>query len=261
MLTTPSSTVISIKCRLLRHSDFWVPVWDKDLNEKAAGIRFVSEENVTVSDKAAAASSKAGAALTFKGCPNLQHSRTKHISFWLLSVFLIKIVRRWEMVLLLSNMKMPWYDPSFQHPALGCSSVFWLRSICWVWAYSTFGFLPARGVPVDSTAYCSHWARCKELNSFRVFCTVLVLCKGQSWQVDMLCSCVIGHSGKRMFPFSVVAIFPIPIGIFPSPGLSPVLSTVSSQLLISSFLAMQVFFLNVVHKKEAPFSKQNFCEQ
>lgn len=110
MLTTPSSTVISIKCRLLRHSDFWVPVWDKDLNEKAAGIRFVSEENVTVSDKAAAASSKAGAALTFKGCPNLQHSRTEHISFWLLSLFLIKIVRRWEMVLLLSNMKMPWWS-------------------------------------------------------------------------------------------------------------------------------------------------------
>lgn len=68
MLTTPSSTVISIKCRLLRHSDSWVPVWDKDLNEKAAGIRFVSEENVTVSGKAAAAS-KVTRDLTFKGCP------------------------------------------------------------------------------------------------------------------------------------------------------------------------------------------------
>lgn len=164
MLTTPSSTVISIKCRLLRHSDSWVPVWDKDLNEKAAGIRFVSEENVTVSGKAAAAS-KVTRDLTFKGCPNLQHSRTKPISFWLLWIFLIKIaVGSWEMV-----------HASFQHedatmiPELGYSSVFWLRSICWVWAFTAGWFLPARGVPVDSTAYCSHWARCKELNSFRGF--------------------------------------------------------------------------------------------
>lgn len=166
MLTASSSTVISIQCRLLRHSDFWVPVWDKDLNEKAAGIRFVSEENVTVSAKAAGAS-KARAALTFKGCPNLQHSRAKHISFWLLSVFLINIVlRRWEMVLV-----------SFQHEDAmmiqafntRCSSVFWLRSICWVWADSTCRFLPVRDVPVDSTGYCSYWARHKELKSFRVF--------------------------------------------------------------------------------------------
>lgn len=63
------------------------------MNEKAAGIRFVSEENVTVSGKAAAAS-KARAALTFKECPNHQHSRTKHISFWFFSVFLIKMVVR-----------------------------------------------------------------------------------------------------------------------------------------------------------------------
>lgn len=141
-------------------------------------------------------------------------------------------------------------DPGFQHPDLGCSSVFWLRAICWVLAYSTCRFLPARSVPVDSTAYCSHWAR--SLTALGVFCALLVLCKVQCWQVDMLHSCIIDYSGKLMFPFCVVSIL-----YFFNPGLSLVLSTVSSQPSISFFFAVQVFFLNVVLKKRVPFSKQN----
>lgn len=147
-------------------------------------------------------------------------------------------------------------DPRFQHPELGCSSVFWLRALCWVLAYSTCRSLPARSVSVDSTAYCSHWTRCKELNSFGVLCALFVLCKGHSWQVDILCSCIIDHSGKLMFPFSVV-----PVLYFASPGLSPVLSAVRSQSLISFLLVMQVLFLKLILKKRATFSKQNLCEQ
>lgn len=148
-------------------------------------------------------------------------------------------------------------DPRFQHPEYtGCSSVFWLRALCWVLAYSACRSLPARSVSVDSTSYCSHWTRCKELNSFGVLCALFVLCKGHSWQVDILCSCIIDYSGKLMFPFSVV-----PVLYFPSPGLSPVLSAVRSQSLISFLLVMQVLFLKLILKKRATFSKQNLCEQ
>lgn len=163
-------------------------------------------------------------ALTFRGCPNLQHSRTKHVSFWLLSeVFLIKIVvSRWEVALASFQSDDATMIQAFSYSELGCSSVFWLRTVCRALPYSTHRSLPTGLVPVVRTAYCSHWARCKKLNIAYFFCTFSLLLKGQSSQVDALCSCTVDRPGKLMFPFSAV-----PILYFPSPGILPVLSVES----------------------------------
>jgi len=106
--------------------------------------------------------------------------------------------------------------------------------------------LPTRPVPMGRKAYCSHWARCKELHiAFFFFCIFSLLFKGQSCQVDVLCSCAVDHSGKLVFPSSAV-----PISYFISPGILPVLPIESCSPLISFSPAMQILSLNLVLKKK-----------
>lgn len=80
---------------------------------------------------------------------------------------------------------------AFSYSELVCSSVFWLRIVCWALVCSTHRSLRTRLVSMGRTAYCGDWAKCKELCF-----TFSLLLKGQSCQGGMLCNCVVNHSRK-----------------------------------------------------------------